>query len=317
LANIVGDLSDKELYHSGRLKSLTGGDLLMAERKFQNPFHFVNHAKLIYSANDLPKTFDGTFAFWRRVMLVKFMQTFTDDKDNKDLWKKFTTEEELSGIMNMAIEGIQRLEANQRFTKQDSVDEIKDYYIRDSDPMAAFFMDCVEITNDANDFVSLQSFHTAFVEYCKRWKFKDTSMRKFNALVRKDFNLMESRESNEATDKQDRVWTGVYLSYDKNTTTLPNLLTECTEMTVLTKHKDTKKVQYKPMGTGQPGQYGLGNNIMEYIQKKISEYGNESDHAYNVIEAMLEKDGHPIDEIEYCIKLHKQGHRVYIPRKEA
>jgi len=316
LANIVGDLSDKELYHSGRLKSLTGGDLLMAERKFQNPFHFVNHAKLIYSANDLPKTFDGTFAFWRRVMLVKFMQTFTGDKDSKDLWKKFTTKAELSGIMNMAIEGIKRLDANQRFTKQDSVDEIKDYYIRDSDPMAAFFMDCVEITNDANDFVSLQTFHTAFVEYCKRWKFKDTSMRKFNALVRKDFNIRESREFNEATNKQDRVWTGVYLSYDKDTTTLPILVTECTEMTVLTKHENTKKGEYRPRESGQPGQYSLGNNIIEYIQKKVSEYGNESDHSYNVIEAMLEKDGHPINEIEYCIKLYKQGHRVYIPRKE-
>lgn len=249
-------------------------------------------------------------------MLIKFMQTFVDSEDTKDLWKKFTTEEELSGILNLAIEGLKRLWNNRKFTKSDSVDEIKDYYIRDSDPMAAFFMDCVEITNDANDFESLQTFHAAFVEYCKRWKFKDTSLRKFNATVRKDFNLMESREPNEATGKQDRVWTGVFLSSNKDDTSLPSLLTEKPEMTVLTKLESTKSVQYKPRESGQPGQYCHGNDVIEFIQKKISEYGNAENHTYNVIEALLEKDGVPIDEAEYCIKLHKEGHRVYIPRKE-
>jgi len=55
---------------------------------------------------------------------------------------------------------------------------------------------------------------------------------------------------------------------------------------------------------------------MEYIQMKISEYGNESDHAFNVIEALLEKAEVPIDEAEYCIKMYRQGHRVYIPRED-
>lgn len=323
LANVVGDLSDRELYHSGRLKSLTGGDLLMAERKFQNPFHFVNHAKLIYSANDLPKTFDGTFAFWRRVMLIKFMETFSDSRDTKDLWKNFVTETELSGILNLAIEGIKRLEANMGFTKKDSVDQIKDYYIRDSDPMAAFFMDCVEITNDSDDFVTLQTFHTAFVTYCKRWKFKDTSQRKFNAAVRKDFNLMESREHNDDTGKQDRVWSGVFLSSDKDDNDLPSFLTENTEKPEMTRGENYKeKKTHKKGGKGDPvisgfqSQSGGMSDVMDFIQRKISEYGNESDHAYNVIEAMLEKSDVTEEEAEYCIKLHRQGHRVYISPKE-
>ena len=319
LANIVGDLSAKELYHSGRLKSLTGGDLLLAEKKFQNPFNFINHAKLIYSANELPKTFDGTLAFWRRVMLINFNKTFMGEGDKKDLWKEFTTEEEMSGILNLAIKGIQRLKVNGGFSKESSVEEVEEYYIRNSDPVTAFFMDCVEITNDNEDYMSLQSLHAAFVEYCKQYRFMDLSIRKFNASVRNNFRLKESREKNEETGKQERVWSGVFLSLDKDDS-LPTIsFDSMTEMTN-NNYKGGEKCLYNTgLVTGHSGHSVTKHDpakIMEFIQRKISEYGDESDHAYNVIEALLEKDDYPIDEIEYCIKLHRQGHRVYIPRKE-
>lgn len=319
LANIVGDLSAKELYHSGRLKSLTGGDLLLAEKKFQNPFNFVNYAKLIYSANDLPKTFDGTRAFWRRVMLINFNETFSGTQDIKDLWKEFTTDEEMSGILNLAIKGLHRLSDNQQFTKDNSADEVADHYIRNSDPVAAFFMDCVEITNDANDYISLQSLHAAFVEYCKNYRFRDTSLRKFNSVVRKDHRLQESREINEVTGKQERVWNGVFLSFEKEDIIIPsfdNLKTERTEMTEHSIKRLAESVQVYNRGTGHSGHCVTDLNVMEFIQTKIVEYGNDKDHTYNIIEALLEKDGVQIDKAEYCIKLHKQGHRIYIPQKE-
>ena len=320
LANIVGDLSAKELYHSGRLKSLTGGDLLLAEKKFQNPFNFVNHAKLIYSANELPKTFDGTTAFWRRVMLINFTETFADDGDIKDLWREFTTDEEMSGILNLSIEGIKRLRDNQQFTKNNSAEEVENHYIRNSDPVAAFFMDNVEISNDSGDYISLQTMHAAFVAYCRNYRFRDTSLRKFNSSIRKNFRLKESREMNEETGKQERVWIGVFLS---STTTNIFSLPDKTKKTEMTEDQGCNpgsnkgKMVTLSSGNCHSSLSVTGLNIMEFIQRKISEYGNESDHAYNVIEAMLEKDGHSIDEVEYCIKLHKQGHRVYIPRKEA
>lgn len=319
LANIVGDLSAKELYHSGRLKSLTGGDLLLAEKKFQNPFNFINHAKLIYSANELPKTFDGTIAFWRRVMLINFMQTFIDGRDIKDLWITLTTDDELSGILNLSLEGLRRLRVNGEFSKKNSTEEVKDHYIRNSDPVAAFFMDCVEITNDANDFVSLQTFHSAFVEYCKRYQFMDLSIRKFNGIVRKDFKLMESREMNKETNKQERVWSGVFLSADDDYSVLPSSLTKKTEMTRMTKGKPgsgNADIRDISIGNGHFGHFGSGMNAMVYIQQKISEYKDESNHAYNVVDALLEKSGVSAEEAEYCIKLYKDGHRVYIPRKE-
>jgi putative DNA primase/helicase len=320
LANIVGDLSAKELYHSGRLKSLTGGDLLLAEKKFQNPFNFINHAKLIYSANELPRTFDGTLAFWRRVMLINFNKTFIGDADKKDLWVEFTTETELSGILNLAIKGIQRLNVNNGFSKQSSVEEVEEYYIRNSDPVTAFFMDCVEITNDTEDYMSLQSLHAAFVEYCKQYRFMDLSQRKFNSAVRNNFRLKESREKNEETGKQERVWGGIFLSLDKNDSLYTTSFDSMTKMTSNNLEGGKKCLYNTGLVSGHSGTSVTKEDsakIMEYIQRKLSEYGNESDHSYNVIEALLEQKDCPIDEIEYCIELHRQGHRVYIPRKDV
>jgi putative DNA primase/helicase len=320
LANIVGDLSAKELYHSGRLKSLTGGDLLLAEKKFQNPFNFINYAKLIYSANELPRTFDGTLAFWRRVMLINFNKTFIGDKDVKDLWKEFTTEEELSGILNMAVEGIQRLAVNGGFSKSNSVEEVEEFYIRNSDPVTAFFMDCVETTNDMNDFISLQALHTAFVEYCKRYRFVDLSQRKFNAAIRNNFRLRESREKNEETGKQERVWSGIFLSFTKDDVIPSSSFDSMTEMTSNNLEGGKKCLYNTDCQTGHSG-FSVtpmdSGKIMAYIQDKISEYGNAENHTYNVIEALLEKNGVPADEAEHCINLHKEGQRVHIPQKRV
>ncbi len=116
------------------------------------------------------------------------------------------------------------------------------------------------------------------------------------------------------------MWSGVFLSLDKDDSFPTISLDSMTEINKDT-YKGSKKCLYNPSsGTGHSGHSVTEQDsakIMEFIQRKISEYGNESDHSYNVIEAMLEQKDCPIDEIEYCIKLHRQGHRVYIPRKEV
>jgi hypothetical protein len=132
--------------------------------------------------------------------------------------------------------------------------------------------------------------------------------------------LRESREKNEETGKQERVWGGIFLSYDKDESSSTISFDSMTEMTK-SNIEDGKKCLYNSsLVSGQSGHSVTKEDLakmMAYIQRKVSEYGNESDHAFNVIEALLEKSGAPIDEVEYCIKLYKQGHRVYIPRREA
>ena len=76
LANIFADLPPEILKDTAKFKMLTGGDIITAEKKFKNPFKFYNYAKLIFSCNRLPVTYDDTTAFFRRWVIINFPNTF-------------------------------------------------------------------------------------------------------------------------------------------------------------------------------------------------------------------------------------------------
>src|SRR6202022_4257649 len=68
LANICADLSDVKLETSGTLKAITGGDAIYAEFKYRDSFRFVPTAKLLFSANQLPRSKDVSNAFYDRFL---------------------------------------------------------------------------------------------------------------------------------------------------------------------------------------------------------------------------------------------------------
>jgi putative DNA primase/helicase len=105
LANLYADLPDSALKSVGTFKMLTGGDPIRGERKFQNSFLFVNGAKLTFSCNVVPEVYEDTTAFFRRWIIIQFPNIFDGEKADKDLLKRLTTPEELSGILNFALCG--------------------------------------------------------------------------------------------------------------------------------------------------------------------------------------------------------------------
>ncbi|MCD6162121.1 MAG: toprim domain-containing protein [candidate division Zixibacteria bacterium] len=168
LANIVGDLSSKELYQTGRLKSLSSGtDVIQAQKKYGQPFTFINHAKLIYAANELPKTKDQTLAFWRRVCLLEFRQTFVGKKDDRHMVEKLTTEEELSGILNHALAGVERIINDDSILTIDDYERVEKLYIRGADSIESFYTDMITITTDENDQIGGNEIYKHYLKYCE------------------------------------------------------------------------------------------------------------------------------------------------------
>ena len=164
LSNIYADLPTRALKTTGRFKMLTGGDLIRGEHKFRNPFTFKNHAKLLFSANMLPATADESSAFFRRWILIDFPNKFEGDRADPKILEKLTTREELSGLLNLAIRGLKRLLERGEFPHSKTTEKIREDYIRKSDPIGAFVMDCLEI--DATSFEVKDMVYRAFVDYC-------------------------------------------------------------------------------------------------------------------------------------------------------
>jgi putative DNA primase/helicase len=165
LANVYADLPDKALFRTGMFKMLTGRDLIAAEKKFLSTFHFVNYSKLMFSANKVPEAYDDTAAFFRRWLILVFPNKFVGEDADPHILEKLTTDEELSGLLNLALAGLERLRKKGMFSYSKTTEEIKEDYIRKSSPIAAFVMDCLETDSDA--FIEKKSLYNEFAEYCR------------------------------------------------------------------------------------------------------------------------------------------------------
>jgi len=171
LLNIYADLPSRSMDSTGVFKMLTGGDAIPAEKKFKDPYSFVNFARLVFSANKPPKVVDeDSYAFWRRWIVISFPNQFpeNDPKTDLDILSKLTTESELSGLLNLALDGLKRLLANSKFSYGKTVDETQSYYLRASDPVFAFVEDCCEL--DFNAVTSKDDLFEAYKDYCQKSK---------------------------------------------------------------------------------------------------------------------------------------------------
>lgn len=162
LANIYADLSAQAMKTSRMFKTLVTGDRISAERKFGQPFQFNNHAKLIFSANELPRNNDRTYAYYRRWLIIPFTRTF--DKDTADRSLRDKLKKEVSGIFNYALEGLQQLHQNGAFSEPEQIKQALTEYQIHNDSVAAFVADCVE--EDPNSSVQKQKLYDIYRRWC-------------------------------------------------------------------------------------------------------------------------------------------------------
>ena len=224
LANLSGDISKRGLKETNRIKALSGGDLLQGNRKFLTPIKFVNYAKLIYSANELPRTYDTSLAFFERPVLIEFKQTFLPqneiDKLSKEERKdvkladpnivlKLTTEQELSGLLNWALDGLQRLIKNRNFTYARTSNEIMKLWYRKSDSLTAFIEECV--SESMNSWVPKSEFRRVYKEYCKKFKLKKDSDIFIGKMLEKERLLAETKQK-EWNGSMVHVWYGIQIN---------------------------------------------------------------------------------------------------------
>jgi len=208
LANLYPDLSDASLKQTGRFKMLTGGDPIEAERKFKDPFSFINYAKLIYSANKVPSTGDPSDAFFRRWIFVNFPNKFEGKDADRRLIDRLTTKEELSGLFNWAIEGLKRLLENGGFSHSKSTEETRDLYERMSSQVIAFVKDCAKI--ESTEWERKDVLYGAFNEYCKENSLPTMAKNIFGQKLPEVSGAIRASRR-KIGGKQVTIWTGISL----------------------------------------------------------------------------------------------------------
>lgn len=132
--------SGKKLAESA-MKYLTGGDKIKARFMRQDFFEFVGTFKIILLTNNKPNVKNQDYGVWRRLKLVPFTVTFSDEEKDPELPKKLQAE--ASGILNWLLEGCLRWQAERLVREPEVIRTATADYKRESDVLADFRDDCV------------------------------------------------------------------------------------------------------------------------------------------------------------------------------
>jgi putative DNA primase/helicase len=181
LANIPGktlvtsfEQPDTFISASHVLNSIISGESIPVEQKFKDEIVIVPRAKILWAMNELPRVNNANNGIMRRVKIIEFPPLLDSEKD-VDLKELVKTEG--AGILNWALQGLERLNARGKFCPPQSViDATKNY--QDKNDIPKLFLDEVGATVDPIDQqlrTQAQVLYDAYNMWCKNTNHKPMS----------------------------------------------------------------------------------------------------------------------------------------------
>lgn len=181
----MGETNFGILKNTSLLKKLSGQDLIGFEKKNVNGFDDYNYAKIIISSNSLPTSQDTSEGFYRRWMIIDFMNEF---EEGKDIIKTIPNEE----YNNLALKVskiLPELLEQGKFTKQGSIKERMDKYILSSNPFPAFIEEYCE--KDTDEFMLYGELYTEFVKFLRLNKKRKVLVKEFRSALEDEGFIIE------------------------------------------------------------------------------------------------------------------------------
>lgn len=215
LLNVDAESADTRLgpEQLNSIKGLTGGDVRQVERKFEEPFELQNTAKLVFAANNPPRFEEDTDAIADRLLAIelpyRFKQDHEDDpdadkeaRDSSELLAEMTTDEELSGFLNKALAGLQRIREKGRFSIEDgdtSRQRFEEYQTR-HDSIRGFAVNCLE--NEQGFALPKNGVYNAYKSYCEANDHTPTKRAAFFRQLRRktELEINDKRPTIEASN---------------------------------------------------------------------------------------------------------------------
>jgi putative DNA primase/helicase len=191
LSNICGDIDNRIISNTGIIKSLTGGDFVYAQFKGIDGFSFKSFAKLMFSANELPMSKDKTDGWFRRLFILPFNKKVPEEKriSRSELDKKLSSPEELSGLLNLVIAAIHKLEGNgYQFTVSQAAQAALDEYKYVHDKVEQFITEHGQRDNKFKE--TMKNFYAAYSYWCNdNGLLPEKQMKVKQQLIEKGFKI--------------------------------------------------------------------------------------------------------------------------------
>ncbi len=141
LANIGDDIDSEYISNAAVFKKLVTGERIQVQRKGERPFEFNNYAKMMFSANNIPRlgSAKDSYAILRRLVIIPFEAKFShEDSDyNPNIKRDLRQQSAMEYLIKIAIDGLKRVLRNNSYTKSEQVQkELNDFEINNNNIFA-------------------------------------------------------------------------------------------------------------------------------------------------------------------------------------
>jgi putative DNA primase/helicase len=143
----ASETNDGTRLNESRLKALTGGDAMTARFLYSESFTFRPTGKFLIAVNHKPLVHDDGEGFWRRMLLVPFLRSFTGAA--KDTTLEATLRLEAPGILAWLVTGCRMWQVD-GLREPSAVLQATERYREDSDPIADFLSEYVDLVTGEN-----------------------------------------------------------------------------------------------------------------------------------------------------------------------
>lgn len=161
--NIIEEISGN-FFHSHKIKALISGEEITVNMKYRDSFKFKPGAKFIFAVNQMPRVDDASSGTERRILIINFKNNFRDNPDTALRFQEGTLAKELSGILNWAIKGAQKL-AKEGFEETEERKLAIGEYRKENSSVDGFLSECTEPTEGST--MSVKDVYVLYRNFCK------------------------------------------------------------------------------------------------------------------------------------------------------
>jgi putative DNA primase/helicase len=137
------DMNKNAVLPDGLLKSISERKVLTGEHKGKDRFAFICRAVPVMLSNHFPRTSDFSHGMLRRANVIPFTRQFKGAEADSTLFPRIWAQE-LPGVLNRALQGLQRLRQRGGFLPPIDCIKAVDVWATQANPAKAFLVDCLE-----------------------------------------------------------------------------------------------------------------------------------------------------------------------------
>ncbi len=184
LSNVYHDLDPQILKSTGKFKSIVSGDPIAAERKYKDHYSFTPFSRLVFSANEFPRSVDKTDAYFDRLIFVEFPHKFRGTKGQILDYDQILIRKPkfMTALLNRALAGLQRLMKNEKFSPSITSENAIEAYKRECSNALDFLADhCIKTPGGS---IPRKELYRKYSGWCEEQGMRPVSAKNFAKSVR-------------------------------------------------------------------------------------------------------------------------------------